>query len=79
MLNTPLSLVFSQENLHHIIQIFVPTGDSTADEVARCLNALTLRNMRNIASEGVLNELMNDYFFTWSIDDSQTLVEKILM
>ena len=30
-----------------------------------CLNALTLLNMRNIASEDVLNELMNDYFVTF--------------
>ena len=46
-----------------------PTGDATADEVARCLNSLTLLNMRNIASEDVLNELMNDYFVTRPIGD----------
>ena len=56
------------------------TGDSTCDEVARCLNALTLLNIRNIASEDVLNELMNDYFVTCLIgDDSDTLVGKIVM
>ena len=46
-----------------------PTGDATSDEVARCLNSLTLLNMRNIASEDVLNELMNDYFVTRPIGD----------
>ena len=46
-----------------------PTGDTRADEVARCLNSLTLLNMRNIASEDVLNELMNDYFVTRPIGD----------
>ena len=45
------------------------TGVSTADEVARCLNALTLLNIRNIASEDILNELMNDYFVTCLIGD----------
>ena len=45
------------------------TGDATANEVARCLNALTLLNMRNIASKDVLNELMNDYFVTCVIGD----------
>ena len=46
-----------------------PTGDATADEVARYLNSLTLLNMRNIASEDVLNELMNDSFVTRPIGD----------
>ena len=47
-----------------ISKMAAPTGDATSDEVARCLNSLTLLNMRNIASEDVLNELMNDYFVT---------------
>ena len=47
----------------------ISTFDATADEVARCLNSLTLLNMRNIASEDVLNKLMNDYFVTCLIGD----------
>ena len=37
---------------------------STENEVprSRCLNAFTLPNMRNIAGEDILSELMNDYF-----------------
>ena len=52
-----------------ISKMAAPTGDATSDEVARCLNSLTLLNMRNIASEDVLNELMNDYFVTHPIGD----------
>ena len=45
---------------------------SKPDDVARCLNSLTLLNMRNIASDDVLSELVNDYFVTRPItnDDS---------
>lgn len=41
-----------------------PMDSSTENEVprSRCLNALTLPNMRNIAGEDILSELVNDYF-----------------
>ena len=51
---------------------------SKPDDVARCLNSLTLLNMRNIASDDVLSELVNDYFVTRPItndDDDSDLSE----
>ena len=51
---------------------------SKPDDVARCLNSLTLLNMRNIASDDVLSELVNDYFVTPPItndDDDSDLSE----
>jgi len=51
---------------------------SKPDDVARCLNSLTLLNMRNIASGDVLSELVNDYFVTRPItndDDDSDLSE----
>ena len=56
-------------NLQTISKMAVPTGDSTANEVARCLNSITMLNIRNIISEDVLNELMNDCFVTRPIGD----------
>ena len=54
-------------------------GDSTANKVAHCLNTMTLLNMRNLASEDVLNELMNDYFVTRLIgDDSDSSGDDVM-
>ena len=45
-------------------------ADSNAADVAGCLNALTSLDMRNIASEDVLTDLVNDYFVTRPISNS---------
>ena len=53
-------------NSRIISGVAAPTGESKAKKLlVCCLNALTLLNIRNIASENVLNELMNDYFVTF--------------
>ena len=59
---------------------FKMVDESNSDDVARCLNSLTL-NMRNIASKDVLCELVNDYFITRPIasgeDDSDLSETKL--
>ena len=59
-------------NSRIISEMAAPMGESKAKKLlVCCLNALTLLNIRNIASEDVLNELMNDYFVTFFINVPQ--------
>ena len=41
-----------------------PMDGSKPKDIARCLNALALMNMQNIASADINSDFVNDYFIT---------------
>ena len=52
------------------------------NDIARCLNALALMNMQNIASANIISDLVNDYFITRPIgkeDSDSYLSESIFI
>ena len=51
------------------------------NDIARCLNALALMNMRDIASADIISDLVNDYFIIRPIgnDESNSDLWKTLL
>ena len=51
------------------------------NNIARCLNALALMNMRDIASADIISDLVNDYFIIRPIgnDESNSDLWKTLL
>ena len=41
-----------------------PMDGPKPNDIARCLNALALMNMQDIASADIISDLVNDYFIT---------------
>ena len=44
---------------------------SKPNDIARCLNALALLNMQDIASADIISDLVNDYFITRPIGNDE--------
>ena len=42
------------------------------NDIARCLNALSLMNMQDIASANIISDLMNDYFIIRPIGNDES-------
>ena len=42
------------------------------NDIARCLNALALMNMQDIASADIISDLVNDYFITQPIGNDES-------
>ena len=42
------------------------------NDIARCLNALALMNMQDIASADTISDLLNDYFITRPIGNDES-------
>ena len=42
------------------------------NDITRCLNALALMNIQDIASADIINELVNDYFITRSVGNDES-------
>ena len=48
-------------------KIAAPMDGPKPNDIARCLNALVLMNMQDLASAGINSDLVNDYFTTLPI------------
>ena len=49
-----------------------PMDGPKPNDIARCLNALALMNMQDIASADIISDLVNDYFITQPIGNDES-------